>query len=216
MAMNVEDLVRHGGRLCLDFINTVEPRTGPVTREWLTGYPDLVAWARHGDLIDDAAAAALVDVAAARPEAARTAFRVAIDLREGLHRLFAAIVDGAPPAEADLAALGSAFAAATRHGRLVRGADGYGWAWDPASGGAAADLLDLPWWPVTASAVELLTHGPLDRIKQCPTDEGCSWLFLDTTKNRNRRWCSMDYCGSHTKARRQTDRRRASRRPTNP
>ena len=215
----VADLVRNGGRLCLDYINTVEPRTGPVSREWLTGYPDLVEWARHGGLLDEAAAGALLRTAAARPAAARTAFRTAIDLRESLYRLFAAIVDDAAPADADLEVLRGAYAAATQHGRLAPHAGGFDWIWDAAvsagsSGDASADPLDRPWWPVAASAVELLTHGPLDRIKQCPTDEGCSWLFVDATKNRSRRWCSMDDCGSEVKARRQTDRRRDARRRT--
>jgi predicted RNA-binding Zn ribbon-like protein len=213
----VADLVRNGGRLCLDYTNTVEPRTGPVARDWLTGYPDLVVWARHGGLVDEAAAAELLRAAAARPAAAQAAFRTAIDLREALFRLFAAIVDDTAPAGADLEVLRSAFAAATRHGRLAPHAGGFDWSWDGAvpagsSGGTSADPLDRPWWPVAVSAVELLTHGPLDRIKMCPTDGGCSWLFVDATKNRSRRWCSMDDCGSQVKARRQTDRRRTARR----
>jgi predicted RNA-binding Zn ribbon-like protein len=212
----VADLVRNGGTLCLDYINTVEPRTGPVSREWLTGYPDLVEWARRGGLVDEAAAGALLRAAAARPAAARAAFETAINLREGLFRLFAAIVDNTAPADADLEVLRGAFAAATQHGRLVPRAGGFGWDFDAAAraGDASTDRLGRPWWPVAASAMELLTHGPLDRIKQCPTDEGCSWLFVDTTKNRSRRWCSMDDCGSQIKARRQTDQRRAARRRT--
>jgi predicted RNA-binding Zn ribbon-like protein len=214
--VGVEELVRNGGALCLDFINTVEPRTGPVSREWLTGYPDLVTWARHGGLFDEAVAGELLRTSATRPSAAQAAFQTAIDLREGLFRLFAAIVDNTTPTPADLELLGGAFAAATRHGRLAPHADGFDWTWDAAvpAGDASTDSLDRPWWPVVASAIELLTHGPLDRIKQCPTDEGCSWLFLDTTKNRSRRWCSMDDCGSRIKARRQTDRRRTSRQRT--
>jgi predicted RNA-binding Zn ribbon-like protein len=217
--VGVEELVRNGGTLCLDFINTVEPRTGPVSRDWLAGYPDLVAWARHGGLFDEATAGVLLRTSAARPSAAQAAFQTAIDLREGLFRLFAAIVDNKTPTPADLDVLGGAFTAATKRGRLAPQAGRFDWNWDAAvpadaSGGASADSLDRPWWPVAASAVELLTHGPLDRIKQCPTDEGCSWLFLDATKNRSRRWCSMDDCGSHVKARRQTDQRRASRQRT--
>jgi len=201
-------LVRNGGRLCLDFINTVEPRTGPVERDWLTGYAELVEWARIGGLFDEAVAAGMLRAAAARPAAAVATFRTAIELREALFRVFAAIADGTAPADADLEVLGHAFAAAAGHGRLAPDTGGFRWSWD------AADSLDRPWWPVAASAVELLSHGPLDRIKQCPPGEGCSWLFVDTTKNRSRRWCSMDDCGSETKARRQTDRRRTARRRT--
>ena len=203
---DVAELVRNGGVLSLDFINTVEPRTGPVSRDWLTGYPDLVVWARHGGLFDDQTAEALLRAAAARPAEAQAAFQTAIELREGLFRVFQAIADHSTPAGADLEVLRGAFAVATQHGRLAPNAGGgFDWSWD------ATDQLDRPWWPVAASGMELLTHGPLDRIKQCPTDEGCSWLFVDATKNRSRRWCSMDDCGSQTKARRQTNRRRADR-----
>jgi predicted RNA-binding Zn ribbon-like protein len=37
----------------------------------------------------------------------------------------------------------------------------------------------------------------LERVKECPN---CGWLFLDTTKNGKRRWCSMEDCGSNVKA----------------
>jgi predicted RNA-binding Zn ribbon-like protein len=53
--------------------------------------------------------------------------------------------------------------------------------------------------------VELLTAGPLDRLKLCG---GCRWLFLDRSKNRSRRWCSMEHCGTAAKMRRYTGRRR--------
>jgi predicted RNA-binding Zn ribbon-like protein len=196
----VAHLVRRGGVLCLDFVNTVESRPGPVSREWLHGYADLVEWAH------DAEAEALLRTAGARPSAARAAFRTAIDLREALSRVFTAIVGGVAPAGEDLEVLRRAYSDATQHGRLVPHDGGFAWTWD----GDAS--LDRPWWPVAASAVELLSHGPLDRMKQCPTDLGCSWFFIDATKNRSRRWCSMDDCGSQIKARRQTDRRRAGRR----
>src|SRR5688500_10533167 len=126
-------LARNGGTLCLDYINTVAPRTGPVDPEWLNGYPDLVAWARDGDLFDEAAADTLLRAAASRPAAAQAAFRTAIDLREGLYRLFAAIVDNTTPTDADLEVLRHAFAAATQHGRLAPHANGFDWTWDAAA-----------------------------------------------------------------------------------
>ncbi|MGH8826162.1 MAG: CGNR zinc finger domain-containing protein [Jiangellaceae bacterium] len=45
--------------------------------------------------------------------------------------------------------------------------------------------------------MQLLTTGPLDRIGRCP---GCGCLFLDTSRNGRRRWCSMSTCGSRTKS----------------
>jgi len=62
--------------------------------------------------------------------------------------------------------------------------------------------------PVVHAAVELLTSGPLDRVKACA---GCHWLFVDESKNRSRRWCTMEVCGTNEKVRRYLARRAAGR-----
>jgi predicted RNA-binding Zn ribbon-like protein len=204
VATGIMDLPRNGGWLCLDFTNTVEPRHGPPERDWLHGYPDLIEWARHVGTVDTATAARLLREAEAEPQAAETHFRAAIDLRESAFRVFAAVADGVAPATDDLDAVRDAHVAALRRARLVQPDDTFDWSW-------GEDSLDRPWWPVAVSAVELLTHGPLERVKRCPAEGGCSWLFVDATKNRSRRWCSMDDCGADVKAKRQTARRRARR-----
>ena len=58
---------------------------------------------------------------------------------------------------------------------------------------------DRPLWPVAAAAVDLLRSDRLDRVKVCGN---CDWLFVDASRNRSRRWCSMDECGAHVKMRR--------------
>lgn len=52
---------------------------------------------------------------------------------------------------------------------------------------------------IAESAFVLLTRGPLDRLGACPS---CGWLFVDTSKNGRRRWCSMATCGARDKSRR--------------
>jgi predicted RNA-binding Zn ribbon-like protein len=52
---------------------------------------------------------------------------------------------------------------------------------------------------IVEAAVALLVSDAMRRVKACPT---CGWLFLDVSKNRSRRWCSMDTCGAVAKARR--------------
>ncbi|HSN18100.1 MAG TPA: CGNR zinc finger domain-containing protein [Gammaproteobacteria bacterium] len=63
--------------------------------------------------------------------------------------------------------------------------------------------------PIVWRAVELLETGPLDRVKECP-GEGCGWLFLDTSKNRSRQWCSMQSCGNVSKVRRFRERTKSA------
>src|SRR5207247_343918 len=45
-----------------------------------------------------------------------------------------------------------------------------------------------------------LTSAELGRLKKCPS-ANCGWIFLDTTRNRTRRWCDMKVCGNRAKAR---------------
>jgi predicted RNA-binding Zn ribbon-like protein len=195
----------YGGLLCLDFANTLEPRQAEPVRDWLGGYPDLVAWARHAGALDEATAQRLLALAAERPAAAEASFAAAIELREATYRAFAAIAEGAAPAAGDLEVVQRAYAAAMRHARLQPDPAPGQLAWDWEEG----DALDRAWWPMARSAVELATAGPLERVKHCPP--GCGFLFFDASKNRTRRWCSMEECGGQTKARRQTARRRAAR-----
>jgi predicted RNA-binding Zn ribbon-like protein len=42
--------------------------------------------------------------------------------------------------------------------------------------------------------------GDWERLKLCPADD-CAWAFLDESKNRSRRWCSMEVCGNRSKTR---------------
>ena len=63
---------------------------------------------------------------------------------------------------------------------------------------------------VARSAVELATGSLLGRVKACASQDGCQYLFVDTSKNGSRR-CSMTDCGNQAKSKRLTERRRASR-----
>ena len=60
----------------------------------------------------------------------------------------------------------------------------------------------LALWPVAIDAWDLLTEPELAQVRQCPVDAGgCGWLFLDTSRAGNRRWCDMRTCGNRAKVR---------------
>lgn len=48
---------------------------------------------------------------------------------------------------------------------------------------------------VVASAAELMAAGDRRRLKAC-ANPGCSWLFLDESRNGSRRWCDPATCGN--------------------
>lgn len=193
-----------GERLCLDFVNTIESPLGAHTEDFLRAYPELARWARHVGLLDDAAAARLLDEGARRSDAAAAAFGRALDLRAALTGIFRAVAHGETPAASDLARLQGAYLAALARARLAPTERGYDWAW-----AEAADALERPLWAVARSAVEVLTTDEPARIKQCPGANDCGWLFYDTSKNGRRRWCSMEGCGSRVKMRQHYARRHA-------
>ena len=65
----------------------------------------------------------------------------------------------------------------------------------------------LPAWSAVVSYVELLADRP-ERLRRC-AHPACVLYFYDTSRNGTRRWCSMDACGSRTKASRHYSRVRA-------
>ncbi len=194
------------GRLSLDFTNTVSGKRLVAPIERLNAYRDLVAWGRQVGVLDAAQARRLLAVADRDPEAAASALREAIAFREALFRTFRAVAEGTAPAPEDLDHLSRVLSRARARERLIcRGkACALGWPEDD-------DSLDRMLWPVARSAAEVLTSEQASRVRLCEATatDGCGWLFLDETRNRSRRWCSMKDCGNRAKARRHYRRRRA-------
>jgi predicted RNA-binding Zn ribbon-like protein len=193
-----------GERLCLNFANTVDPRQGDHPREFLTGYPDLVAWSVRVGVLDRSAARELVAAAEQAPGAAQQVYAEAVRIREALYEVFSAVAAGRSAPAAALVTVNEAVARAFAHAAVEPDGHGYRWGWrrDPPA-------LDRMLWPVLRSAVDLLTSDELARVKECPGLGDCGWLFLDTSKNGSRRWCSMEGCGNRAKGRRHYQRTRA-------
>lgn len=181
--------------MALDLVNTGSRRAGGPFRERLHTYADLVTWAERVGLIGAEEGARLRTEAAAHAGDAESVLERARSLRETVYRVFAAEAGGRPPSPDDLAALSEAAAAAASHRVLAPEAAGYRFAWPE------RERLDRLLWPVAMSAAELLVSEDLGRVKECAT-ANCSWLFLDMSRNRSRRWCDMKDCGNRAKARR--------------
>jgi len=189
-----------GGDLALDFVNTrAGPPVGLPDDDVLTGYPELVAWAVYAGSLTTAEAATLRRLARDDPGGARAAFARALDTRDRLDEIFRPLATGRSPSTPALARLRDDEADALGHAQLVR-ESAFAWTWRD------DQTLARPLRPVTHAAVELLTTGALDRIKGCG---GCRFVFYDETKNRSRRWCSMDDCGTTEKIRRYVAARRS-------
>ncbi|OEJ32194.1 CGNR zinc finger domain-containing protein [Streptomyces subrutilus] len=167
------------GRVCLDLVATLAPHEGLADgdglRLWLAGaglVPDRTPLARVGP-----------DWAAA--------FR---SLRSDVETLVRAELDAAAPSPAAAQALARVNALAAgpppglcavrdREGHLVR---------ELCGGVECGALLAV----VARDAVELLTDpGDLALLRACEGD-GCTRVYLDTSRGHRRRWCSSELCGN--------------------
>lgn len=192
------------GQLCLDFANTLSDRPNEAPQEEkLHYYADLVDWAEAANILSADEATEMHREALRRPTEADRTFAGAISLREAVYRLFSAIAAGAEPPVGDLEAVNRAIGAAAVRGRLSPLHGHFHWTWehDPS-------VLDSMIAPVAWSVAELLTSNDLHRVHECAGDD-CGWLFMDTSKNGSRRWCSMETCGNRAKARRHRARQQA-------
>jgi predicted RNA-binding Zn ribbon-like protein len=195
-AATIRDLALVGGHPALDFTNTASWPQGAVQNERLVDYAALLAWSVRARLIDQAQESAMRARGLARPEEAMRVLQRARELREAIHDVFAAHATGAPVPRRALDRLNHHLAEALLHARIREQGGAFDWTWE-----GARDALDRMLWPLVRSAAELLTSDELARVRVC-AGETCGWLFIDTSKNRSRRWCSMSDCGNRAKVRR--------------
>ncbi|MGJ8645905.1 MAG: CGNR zinc finger domain-containing protein [Marinomonas colpomeniae] len=59
--------------------------------------------------------------------------------------------------------------------------------------------LDQLLGKIANEAAELLTSPQNQQIKSCSNNK-CILMFLDTSRGKKRRWCSMERCGNRAKA----------------
>jgi len=188
-------LPRLGGRLCLDFVNTIDPRLKAPREEFLARYGALLAWAEFVGILTRAARSDLVVAGERHPRIAKQIHRRAMALREGLFALFSR----GPGAQEGLQALNTEIRLTSAELHVEPEGPAYALAWD-----AGSKVLG----PIVRSAIELLTSSDVRRVRVCSGD-GCGWLFLDSSRTHRRRWCNMAICGNRAKAKRNRVRSRA-------
>ena len=185
----LETLELVGGALCLDFVNTVNSRRD-TKHDYLVTYADLIGWTRKVEVLLASQHDQLQRRSKQNRQEAEDALGKAIAVRDLLYRIFTSFANESEPNKKDLESFMALYGEAITHGLLAREDDHYTTIWH------LHDKLDALLWPVVHSAGGLLLSSNLQHVKECP---GCGWLFLDTSKNQSRRWCSMNTCGARDK-----------------
>jgi predicted RNA-binding Zn ribbon-like protein len=134
------------------------------------------------------------------PVQARAIYKKAVRLREMMFQVFSNLAGGISPSLADVETLNAARTEALHHSRLSQTGKGLSLSWDE------SDSLERMLWPIILSASELLTSEAVHRLREC-NGKGCDWLFIDSSRNHMRRWCSMDECGNRAKMHRRYHRK---------
>lgn len=198
----VETFEFNGGRLCLDFINTLSDRFLPTPREVLDTYTDLLIWSQHADILTNERVRQLQSKAEQQPELAVHCLAAIKQVRARLFQLFSTIAAGEVASSEEVEQFNQTLSESMAHLCLLPHESGFTWGW-----AGSEDHLELPLWYIVRDAAELLAAPELQHVRVCASTN-CDWLFLDTSKNHRRRWCDMKICGNRAKARRYYGRQR--------
>lgn len=196
-----------GGDPAIDLVNTVDWTSRGPEQDRLTDFDRVIRWAQGAGILTAKAASSLRALADAKPREAEAAYRNALRVRAVLARLFRAIAASEPAGDA-LDDFNRLLGPALERMRVT-----------PAGGRHRADpALQLGWrdggksldsviWPVIWSAASLIISEEGPRIRICGGPD-CGWMYVDRSRNKLRRWCQMETCGTREKSRRRYQRAR--------
>jgi predicted RNA-binding Zn ribbon-like protein len=190
--------------LALDFANTESGRGFASHENHFREAANVVAWLTHAKVLPAEEADWLKKRVSDRPDLAADLLVTAIELREAIHAVGAALGRHLKPPEARLASLSALHARFVAKAELKPGSLACRWLWSVRAAPVEAAL-----GPVALAAVRLFTEGDFHRIRECG-GHACGWLFYDRSKNNRRRWCEMEVCGNRAKQRRLAARRRGA------
>jgi predicted RNA-binding Zn ribbon-like protein len=188
------------GARVLDFINTTNGRRPgtalKIIEERLTSFQFFFEWALHAALISDQ------EFDACRPMVFESSMAYQPDLdtiiafRECLYEVFHPLsLQRAAPDDA-LQQINQMFQQGVAW-RVLQSVDGKpAWAWKPCT--TAQELTAMVLGRLAIDATQLLVSGDLHALRSCSSTD-CDWVFLDMSKNKQRKWCQMSVCGSREK-----------------
>lgn len=163
------------GNVALDFANTVYRRRPETGADLFTDTEALTAWLTRARVLPDSARLGVTEAVLAEARA----------LRALLWTVFDAHGEGRTiPADAFAGLLDTARRSVTD---LAIHPDGSMNSRDPR--GALA--------VVALSGITLALNPPPQGVCAC---DRCGWFFIDSSRGRRRRWCSMKTCGNRAKA----------------
>lgn len=186
-----------GGRVCLDFVNTLAWPGRDREHDWLDPWTNVIGWSVATGLITESDADSLRRSYMGNSAAVASALAALRQRRRAVSRLVAPLADGETPDSHATAEFNDLLQDSPPARKIDPAA--LDWIW------ASPERLEDVAGPVLLDAAELLVEGDHQRVGRC----SCGWLFYDQSRNRSRRWCDMADCGSREKSLRYYHRRQA-------
>ena len=189
-----------GGARALDFINTTNGRRPgtalKVIEERLTSFQFFFEWALHASLVSAQEFETYKPMVFESPIPYQPNLDVVIAFRECLYGVFYPLSLHQPVADEALQRINLAFQQGVTW-RVLHSVDGApAWGWKACAN--AQELTAMLLGRLAIEATQLLVSGDLPVLRSCSCTD-CDWVFLDISKNKQRKWCQMSVCGSREK-----------------
>lgn len=189
-----------GGARVLDFINTTNGRRPgtalKVIEERLTSFRFFFEWALHASLVSAQEFEAYKPMVFESPIPYQPDLDAIIAFRECVYAVFYPLSLHQAAADEALQHINQVFQQGVTW-RVLRSVNGAPtWGWKPCS--SLGELTAMLLGRLAIEATQLLVSGDLQALRSC-TCTDCDWVFLDISKNKQRKWCQMSVCGSREK-----------------
>jgi len=175
-----------GGRLALDFLNSVSPKTE-------LSWDQLIAFLESARIVTPERGGELLTLSHSDPQAADSLLRKAQRLAAALRLAFDAVLHRQKVLREWIEPVNEILRITEGHDELVFSNNDWEIQFEASESG-------LEWLlaAVARSAAEIIAEGPRARVRLCANPR-CGLLFYDTSRTRRRRWCSMTVCGNRHK-----------------
>jgi len=196
-----------GGRLALDFVNSV-----PIDNEF--SWDQLIEFLESAQIVTPERGGELLALNRSDPQTAEALLRKAQRLAVALRLALDAVLRKQRVLREWIEPVNEVLRITEGHDELVYTDNDWEIQFVASEGG-------LEWLlaAVARSAAEIISEGPRARLRLCANPR-CGLLFYDTSRTHRRRWCSMTVCGNrhkvaafarrHASVRRGTDKRAGS------
>lgn len=175
-----------GGRLALDFVNSVPPNSELVWNQ-------LIAFLESARIVTPERAVELMALNRSDTQAAESLLLKAQRLAAALRLAFNSVLHRQRLMREWIEAINEILRITDGHDELILTDND----WEIQF---VASESGLEWLlaAVARSAAEIIAEGPRARLRLCANPR-CGLFFYDTSRTHRRRWCSMTVCGNRHK-----------------